>query len=151
MIRLDVITGPQWLALEAGVEVLVEPLSQVVMARAKSMPEVAGLPDDTDADGRFAALTNAIAQLVIADWVGVGDAEGNPLVISADGIAALMNLFAMHRAFAGKYVAKAFLMVAEKNVSALSLNGTSAGEGTTAGPVPGSATTAPDGSTNLKH
>lgn len=133
MIRLNLSQGPRWISLGHDVEVQVEPLTAVTLAIARTDPAIEGLDPDIDRDVRFAHLTNVIAGLVITDWRGVGDDDGNPLPVTRDGVAALMAVPQLHRAFGTTYVAPAFLVVAEKNVSAPSLNGTSAAGEITAG------------------
>lgn len=135
MIRLNLAQAPRWLTLGHGVEVLVDPMTAVTLAIARSHPAMDALDDDTDKDVRFAHLTNVIASLVITDWRGVGDDGGKPLEVSPEGIAALMALPQLHRAFGSAYVAPAFLVVTEKNVLSPSLNGTSLAGENTAGPV----------------
>lgn len=133
MIRLNLSLGPRWLSLGHGVEVLVEPLTAVTLAIARTDPAIEALDNDTDSDVRFAHLTNVIAALVITDWRGVGDEGGAPLLATPEAVAALMAVPQLHRSFASSYVAPAFLVVAEKNASAPSLNGTSAAGEITAG------------------
>lgn len=126
MIRLNLSQGPRWLSLGHGVEVQVDPLTAVTLAIARTDPAIAGLDPDADSDVRFAHLTNVIAGLVIIDWRGVGGEDGAPLAVTPDAVAALMAVPQLHRAFGAAFVAPAFLVVAEKNASAPSLNGTSA-------------------------
>lgn len=129
MIRLNLSQGPRWLSLGYGVEVLVEPLTAVTLAIARTDPAIEALDPGTDSDVRFAQLTNVIAGLVITEWRGVGGDDGSPMAVSPESIAALMAVPQLHRAFGAAYVAPAFLVVAEKNVSAPSPNGISpAGE-----------------------
>lgn len=133
MIRLNLSQGPRWLSLGHDVEVQVEPLTAVTLAIARTDPAIADLDADADSDVRFAYLTNVIAGLTITDWRGVGDDDGNPLPVTREGVAALMAVPQLHRAFGAAFVAPAFLVVAEKNASAPSLNGTSAAGESTVG------------------
>lgn len=142
MIRLNLSQGPRWISLGYGVELQVEPLTAVTLKIAGNDPRIEGLAPDIDPDVRFAHLTNVVAELAITDWRGVGDVDGNPLPVTPKAVAALMAVPQLHRAFSNDFVAPAFLVVAEKNVFAPSLNGTSAAGEITARPASESVTPA---------
>jgi hypothetical protein len=81
----------------------------------------------------------------VIDWDGVGDTEGNALLVTPEGIDALLSLWPIFEAFNLHYVSRGMLLDAEKNGSAPSPTGTSAGATVTARPVKRSARTAPRG------
>jgi hypothetical protein len=63
----------------------------------------------------------------VTDWEGVGDAEGAPAPVSPESIDALLDVWPIFEAFQLAYVAKGLMLEQEKNASALSPSGTSAG------------------------
>ena len=81
---------------------------------------------------RALAFAKAIARIAVSDWEGVGDAEGTPVPISPEGIDALLEVWPIFEVFQAAYVAHGLLLDAEKNVSAPSPTGTSAGATATA-------------------
>jgi hypothetical protein len=66
---------------------------------------------------------------------GVGDAEGNPVAVSPEGIAALLDLWPIFERFQIGYVATGLELEQEKNTSAPSPNGSTAGAKGTARPA----------------
>ena len=106
---------------------------------------------DAPADLDFAALFHGVdervplgvARRAVLDWEGVGDEMGTILPISPEGIDALLEIWPVFEAFQTLYVAKGLILDAEKNVSAPSPNGPSAGATGTARPARGAAPTAP--------
>jgi len=143
MIRLDISAGPRWLDLGHGVRVKVPPLTTAIMMAARADPAVRDLPADTTMEQRSLAFCKAVARRVITEWEGVGDAGGNPVAPTAEGIDALLDLYPLFEAFELDYVAKGLALDAEKNASAPSPNGTSAGAPATARPAKRNARTAP--------
>ena len=136
MLRLTPISAPQWIALVDGVRVHVLPLTSVLLARASDAvserddlpaPPEAGAAPGPASQAYVAALTDAVACIAITDWEGVGDADGAPVGVSPEYVAALMAVPRFQRAFFASYVAHAFAVAAEKKGSAPSLNGTSVG------------------------
>jgi hypothetical protein len=87
-------------------------------------------------------MAKAVARIAIKDWEGVGDADGNPVVVTPAGIDALLEVWPIFEAFQTKYVNSGFLLEQEKNVSALLPTGSSAGAQATAKPAQGRARTA---------
>ena len=71
----------------------------------------------------------------MTDWEGVGDADGNPVPVTPEGIDALLEVWPIFEAFQAVYVSKGLLLDAEKNASAPSPTGTSAGATATARPA----------------
>ena len=67
---------------------------------------------------------------------GVGDAVGEPVPLTPEGIDALFDLWPMAEAFERLYLGPALLLDDENNVSAPALNGTSAAGQDIAAPAP---------------
>jgi hypothetical protein len=143
MIRLDLSREPRWLDLGHGVRLRVGPLTTALMAAARSDPAVTGLPEGASNETIAVAMAKALARLVVLDWEGVGDAAGELVPVTPDGIDALLDILPLFEAFQLRYVAKGLLLEQEKNVFAPSPNGTSPGVTGTANPAPASAPSAP--------
>jgi hypothetical protein len=98
MLRLTLKTGPEWLDLGHGVRLQVAPLTTaIMMAARKSAQGQIALPEgaddelaDLDTDSIGLAMAKAVARIVVTDWQGVGDADGNPVPVSPEGIDALL-------------------------------------------------------------
>lgn len=155
MLRLELARKARWIDLGHGVRLEVEPLTTAVMASARRDSAVAasfaesreaqeagggGEPGARDEVG--IAMAKAVARRVVTAWEGVGDADGNPVDVTPDGLDALLDLWPIFEAFQERYLAAGFLLESEKNGSALSPNGTSAGATDTARPAKGRARTA---------
>lgn len=112
MIRLDLSREPRWLDLGHGVRVLVRPLTTALMMAARAAATHAGAEDDGQ---RGAVLIRALGRLGIQEWEGVGDADGNAMPVSADGVDALLDLWPLAEAFERLYLAPALLLDDEKN------------------------------------
>jgi hypothetical protein len=80
-------------------------------------------------------MAKAVARRAVLDWEGVGDAEGNALPATPEGIDALLEVFPVFEAFQTAYVAKGLVLEQEKNVSSPSPSGPSAGAAPTATPA----------------
>jgi hypothetical protein len=143
MIRLDLNRQPAWLDLAPGVRVLVEPLTTALMMAARSDSGVESLPETATDEDRALALGRALGRLAIRDWEGVGDADGAPISPTPEAIDVLLDLWPLFEAFQLRYVAKGLMLEQEKNASALSPSGTSAGATDTAPPAPESAPIVP--------
>ena len=135
MLRLNLAREPYWLDLGLGVRVHVEPLTTALMVAARSDPVVSGLPEGTSDDEIAVVFGKALAERAILDWEGVGDAEGNPTPVTPEGIAALLDIWPIFEKFQMAYVAKGLELEAEKNASALSPSGSTAGVKATARPA----------------
>jgi hypothetical protein len=127
MLRLNLAREPHWLDLGLGVRVQVEPLTTALMVAARSDPALRSLPEGTSDDEIAVVFARALAERAILDWEGVGDAEGNPAPVTPDGIAALLDIWPIFEAFQLAYVAKGLELDAEKNASAPSPTGSTAG------------------------
>ena len=139
MIRLDLKREPHWLDLGHGVRVQVRPCTTALMMAARAEVKRTAMPsmNDTQAAGeRTAALVKALGRLGIQDWQGVGDAEGEPAPLTAEGVDALLDLWPMAEAFERLYLGPALLLDEEKNASAPAPNGSSAAGPRTAAPAP---------------
>jgi hypothetical protein len=119
MLRLDLSYDPRWLDLGHGVRLLVEPLTTAIMLAARSDPIIVAAAGDPEAnasnDDLARIVAKAVARIVVRDWEGVGDEDGEPLAISHDGIDALLELWPIFEAFQTKYIAGALILDAEKN------------------------------------
>jgi hypothetical protein len=163
MLRLDLTRAAKWRDLGHGVQLLCDPVTTGVLAEARRDPAVQGLLPEAGDDGTPApivgevrdalaqAMALAVATRVVREWDGVGDQDGKPLPLSADGLAALLDLGPIYDAFQAHILAPAMLLVSEKNGSAPLPPGISAGVETTAAPVPGAAKNARARSTTLKR
>lgn len=143
MIRLDLSRAPAWLDLGHGVRLLLAPMTTALMVAARADPALESLPAEASDEARALAFARAIAVRAVLDWEGVGDADGDPVPPTPEAIAALLDLYPLFEAFQLGYVAKGLALDAEKNASAPSPRGATAGASVTATPATGSAPTAP--------
>ena len=143
MIRLDLSREPRWLDLGHGVRLRVAPLTTSLMAAARSDAAVTALAESASNETIAVTMAKVLARLVVLDWEGVGDAAGEPVPVSPEGIEALLDILPLFEAFQLGYVAKGLLLEEEKNASAPSANGTSAGATGTAAPAPAPVPSAP--------
>ncbi len=132
MIRLELSREPRWLDLNHGVRLRLAPLTTALMAAARSDPSVAGLPEDASNETIAVVMAKAVARLAVEDWEGVGDTVGEPVSVTPEGIDALLDVLPIFEAFQLRYVSKGLLLEDEKNVSASSPSGASAGATNTA-------------------
>lgn len=145
MIRLDLSREPGWLDLGHGVRLSVLPLTTALMVASRSDARVEALPDSATDEERAVVFAKAIARRAVTDWDGVGDAQGDPVPVSPEGIDALLDVWPIFEAFQLAYVAKGLMLEQEKNASAPLPSGTSAGAIATAKPARKRARTAPRG------
>ena len=143
MLRLNLAREAEWLDLALGVRVKVEPLTTAIMVAARTDPAVRAIAPGTPDDSIAVIFAKAIAIRAIVDWEGVGDASGAPLPVTPEGIDALLELWPVFEAFQAQYVARGLMLDQEKNVSAPSPTGPSAGATATARPARAPAPTAP--------
>ncbi len=132
MIRLNLTATPQWLDLAPGLRLLVGPLTTALMVSARADPAIEALPEGATQEELALAMAKAVARRAVLDWEGVGDDAGNIVPVSPDGIDALLEIWPVFEAFQTKYVARGLILDAEKNVSAPSPTGPSAGATDTA-------------------
>ena len=145
MIRINLSPEPQWLDLGHGVRLQLLPLTTALMVATRSDTAVQDLAADASNDTRAAVFAAALARRAVVDWEGVGDADGNVLAVTHEGIDALLSLWPIFEAFNLHYVGRGMLLDAEKNASAPLPTGTSVGATAIARPVKPSAKTAPRG------
>jgi hypothetical protein len=141
MIRIDLSNEPAWLDLGHGVRLYLQPLTTAMMVASRNDPAVAVLDDHATDEASALVFAKALARNAVLDWEGVGDAEGNIIPVSPEGIDALLDVWPLFEAFQTKYVAKGLVLDAEKNVSAPLSNGSSAGAMDIAKPAPDPAMT----------
>ena len=119
MLRLNLSTEPRWLDLGHGVRLLVEPLTTAIMLAARSDPAIVTAAAETDDnasnDDLARIVAKAVARIVVKDWDGVGNEDGEPLPLTPEGINALLELWPIFEAFQTKYIAGALILDAEKN------------------------------------
>jgi len=127
MLRLNLARAPYWIDLGLGVRVKVEPLTTALMVAARSDPAIRNLSAGTPDDEIAVIFGRVLAERAILDWEGVGDAEGNPAAVSPESIAALLDIWPIFERFQMGYVAKGLELEQEKNASAPSPNGSTAG------------------------
>ena len=145
MIRLNLTATPRWLDLAPGLRLLVGPLTTALMVSARADMAIESLPEGATTEELALAMAKAVARRAILDWEGVGDEDGNVVTVTPEGIDALLEIWPVFEAFQTQYVAKGLILDAEKNVSAPSPTGPSAGATGTARPVRRAAPTAPQG------
>ena len=143
MIRLNLTATPEWLDLASSLRLLVAPLTTALMVSARADPAIEVMPDSSTTEELALAMAKAVARRAVLDWEGVGDDAGNLLPVTPYGIDALLEIWPVFEAFQTQYVARGLILDAEKNVSALSPIGPSAGATGTAAPARGRARTAP--------
>ncbi len=143
MIRLNLTATPEWLDLAPGLRLLVSPLTTALMVSARADPAIETLPEDASQEALALAMAKSVARSAVLDWEGVGDAMGTIVPISPEGIDALLEIWPVFEAFQTQYVAKGLILGAEKNVSAPSPTGPSAGATGIAPPAKPPALTAP--------
>ena len=143
MIRLNLTATPQWLDLAPGLRLLVGPLTTALMVSARADPVIEALPEGATQEALALAMAKAVARRAVLDWEGVGDAMGTNVPVTPEGIDALLEIWPVFEAFQTQYVARGLILDAEKNVSAPSPTGLSAGATGTAQPARGRAPTAP--------
>ena len=143
MIRLNLTATPQWLDLAPALRLLVGPLTTALMVSARADMAIESLPETASTEELALAMAKAVARRAILDWEGVGDDKGDPVPVTPEGIDALLEIWPVFEAFQTGYVAKGLILDAEKNVSAPSPSGPSAGVTGIAPPVKRAAPTAP--------
>ena len=119
MLRLNLSTEPRWLDLGHGVRLLVEPLTTAIMLAARSDPMIIAAAGDAEGvasnDDLARIVAKAVARIVVKDWEGVGDEDGEQLALTPEGIDALLELWPIFEAFQTKYIAGALILDTEKN------------------------------------
>ena len=142
MIRLNLTSEPRWLDFGGGLRLQVAPVTTAIMAAARSDIAASDISDDLPHEALAVTMAKAVARRVILDWEGVGDADGNPLPVTPEGIDALLDIWPIFEAFQHDCLAPHLMLDQEKNASAPSPTGSSAGATGTAKRVRASAKTA---------
>ena len=142
MIRLNLTATPQWLTLAPGLRLLVGPLTTALMVSARADMAIETLPETATTEELALAMAKAVARRAILEWEGVGNVDGDLVPVSSEGIDGLLEIWPVFEAFQTQYVAKGLILDAEKNVSAPSPSGPSAGAKDIAPPAPDHARTA---------
>jgi len=114
MLTLDLTNAPRWLDLLPGVRLKLRPLTTALMVSARADPAVEALPPEATTEELALAMAKAVARRAVLDWEGVGDAEGNPVSVTPEGIDALLEIWPAFEAFQAAYVAKGLLLEQEK-------------------------------------
>ena len=143
MIRLNLTAAPAWLTLAPGLRLQVAPLTTALMVSARADPAIDGLSEGSSQEDMALAMAKAVARRAVLEWEGVGDEAGNLVPVSAAGIDALLDIWPVFEAFQSQYVARGLMLDQEKNASAPSPTGPSAGATATARPAQAPAPTAP--------
>ena len=118
MLKLNLSDDARWVDLAGGVRIKVKPLSSAMMLAARSNPRVValGAVDDAEPDQALALeVAKIIGGMLIEEWEGVGDANGNPADVSQEWVDALFDIWPMFEAFQVEIVAGAMMVDAEKN------------------------------------
>ena len=145
MIRLNLTATPEWLELAPGLRLLVAPLTTALMVSARADPAIEATPEGVTQEELALAMAKTVARRAVLDWEGVGDGNGTIVPVTPEGIDALLEIWPVFEAFQTQYVARGLILDAEKNVSAPSPTGLSAGATGTARPARAPARTAPQG------
>ena len=132
MLTLDLTNQPRWHDLVPGVRARLRPLTTALMVATRSDPVVETLPDEASDEERAVAFAKALARRAVLSWEGIGDADGNAIDPSPNSVDALLDIWPIFEAFQQTYVSKGLLLEQEKNVSASSPSGPSAGASATA-------------------
>jgi len=127
MLKLNLSNDPAWLDLGHGVRVFLGPLTTAMMVAARNDPALAALPEDATDEESALVFAKALACNTVTDWEGVGDADGNVVPVSPEGIGALLDVWPLFETFQTDYVAKGLVLDQEKNVSAPLPSGPSVG------------------------
>ena len=107
MLRLDLPTEPFWIEAPYGVRLLCRPLTTALNhaagARAARRLREAGaatLEDDLSRGQLVAEITVALAEVLVLEWQGVGNAEGTEAApLTPEGLRAIMTVPEIARAF----------------------------------------------------
>ncbi|NEU15012.1 hypothetical protein G3T14_23495 [Methylobacterium sp. BTF04] len=113
-------SAPAWLDLMPGVRVQMRPATPAAMIIARreagKVFRAEGADDDPDTGTKATvALVGALARFAISDWSGVGNAEGEPVPVTAENVDALMQIWPCYDAFDQQYVGPILTGETEKN------------------------------------
>jgi hypothetical protein len=136
MLKLNLSNESTWLDLGHDVRLRLLPLTTALMVAARNDPAIADLNEDASDEESALVFAKALGRIAITDWEGVGDADGDPVEASPEGINALLDVWPLFEVFQTDYVANGLLLDQEKNVSSPLPSGPSAGARDTARPAP---------------
>ena len=152
MIRLNLSTEPKWFDLLEGVRFKLRPASSTIMAEARGSDRIEKMVEDNASNQALSiCLAKEVARLALDEWEGISDEDGKPMEPSPEAIDAALEVWPLFEAFQMQYMAVALLKEQEKNGSAPSQNGTSAGATVTAKGARSRARTAPTKPTGRKR
>lgn len=154
----------------AGVAITARPALTEVIEEAKGHDDLISFVDElrelVEAEGEGGEVTpemirakgrsglifaKIVARMVIESWEGIEAEDGSPAPVTDQYVNAFLDHPALYDRFTAVYLSRWLSVQLEKNVSAPSPNGTSAGEETTAAPAPESAPSARAKSTPPKR
>lgn len=142
MIRLDLSGEPRWYDLGLdGLRLKLRPITTAIIRAASAAVGAGEFPEAEVLAVRMAAFNKEVARRAVIDWEGVADETGEPAPVSAEGIAAIMDLHQVDAAFLAVCLAPWFRLAHEKKDSAPSPDGSSERAPTIAPTAPGSAPT----------
>lgn len=145
--RLNLNREPEWVELLPGVSVLAAPATSAVFGMARRDPLIADAPEQ---EIGAVALAKAVAKLTIRDWKGVSLDDDAPAPVTPENVEALLDHYGAFQAWQLRYMARWLGLESEKNGSAPSPSGTTAGAPTTAPRARRAAKRAPKPSTRRK-
>lgn len=135
MLKLNLTNTPTWFTLAPGLRLNLAPLTTALMVSARADPLIEDMPETASTEELALAMAKSVARRAVLDWEGVGDADGNVVPVSPEGIDALLEIWPIFEAFQTDYISKGLLLDAEKNVYAPLPNGSSAGAQATVQPA----------------
>lgn len=133
---------PSWLVVANGIELLVKPAGTEALLAARREVRNA-VRDNPDIETQI-PFVFGFAAWGATDWKGIGDAEGEPLAFSTEGLAALLRQRPdIFQAVDDLYAGPVLELLSEKKGSSPSPNGISAAAPPTATPAPNATKTPP--------
>jgi hypothetical protein len=128
MIRLNLAAEPRWYDFLDGVRFKLRPASSTIMAEARGAERLEQMVQDNASNQALSiGLAKEVARLALDEWEGICDEAGQPMDPTPEAIDAAMEVWPLFEAFQVQYMAPALMKESEKNDSAPSHNGTSAG------------------------
>ena len=109
------------------------PLTTALMVATRSDPAVEAVPEEASDEER--AFAKALARRAVLARDSIGAADGNATDPSPEAIDALLDVWPVFEAFQLTSVSKGLLLEQERNASALSPTGPSAGASDTVKPA----------------
>lgn len=94
--------------------VQLRPLTTALMVTTRADPEVEAVPENASDEERAMAFAKALARRAVLGWEGIGDADGNVINPSPEGIDALLDIWPIFEAFQLIYVSKGLLLEQKK-------------------------------------